>query len=195
MTKEIIRSLKALLFFSLLLGLLYPLVITMAARSIFPAGANGSLFTRNNQVAGSTLIGQSFREAGYFQTRPSAVDYNACASGASNMGPTSKTLMDQVAERIRVYRNENDYFLGAIPPDAVLSSASGLDPHISIENAFIQAKRIALARTIPLKEIHKILQNTTDDNFIGLWGGRGVNVLEANIALDDFSPKEKERHQ
>lgn len=181
--KNIVISIKAFIIFSILLGLIYPLAITGIAQVVFPQKANGSLIVKNGKVIGSKLIGQNFYEPKYFYPRPSAVNYNASASGASNLGPTSKKLMKQVEERIAKNKMQNSK---NIPSDAILTSASGLDPHISIKNAKLQIPRVSKIRNIPEAEIKKLINQCTDHDFIGIWGQRGVNVLRLNIALDEI---------
>lgn len=177
--KNIIISIRAFIVFSILLGLVYPLTITGIAQVAFPQKANGSLIIENGQVIGSSLIGQKFDKPEYFNSRPSAVDYNAAGSGASNLGPSSKKLAEQVKERI-TNLGQNKH----LPPDAVLTSASGLDPHISIENAKLQVKRVAKIRNIPEPKVQKLIEENTDHELLGIWGQEGVNVLKLNIALD-----------
>jgi len=180
---EIITSIKLFVGLSFLLGLVYPLAITGIAQVAMPQKANGSLIVENGQVVGSSLIGQKFDKPEYFNSRPSAVDYNAAGSGASNLGPSSKKLIARVKETIS---NGN---LGDknIPADSVLTSASGLDPHISLKNAQNQAIRVAKVRSLQIAKINELISNNTDPNFLGIWGQDGVNVLKLNIALDKIS--------
>lgn len=188
--KNIIISIKAFIIFSVLLGLVYPLAITGIAHVVFPQKANGSLILENNQVVGSSLIGQKFDSPEYFNSRPSAVDYNAAGSGASNLGSSSKKLADRV--KTDIVKNKLG---GNVPADMVLTSASGLDPHISIENAKIQAKRVSKIRNISEIQIDKLIEENTDHDLLGIWGGvndltpakesyGSVNVLKLNMALD-----------
>lgn len=190
--KNIIISIKAFIIFSVLLGLVYPLAITGIAQVAFPQKANGSLIVENGHVVGSSLIGQKFDKPEYFNSRPSAVDYNAAGSGASNLGPSSKKLAEQVKERIANLGQKTH-----LPPDAVLTSASGLDPHISLENAKLQAKRVSKIRNISVTQMNKLIEKNTDHDLLGIWGGvndltpakesllyGSVNVLKLNIALD-----------
>lgn len=183
--KNIIISIKAFIIFSILLGLVYPLAITGIAQVVFPQKANGSLIVENNQVIGSSLIGQKFDKPEYFNSRPSAVGYNAEGSGASNLGPSSKKLADRVKADISKLRQKTH-----LPPDAVLTSASGLDPHISIENAKLQAQRIAKIRGLQTSKVDELISNNTDSRFLGIWGQEGVNVLKLNIALNKEFNKE-----
>lgn len=176
--KNTLIAIKAFIIFSILLGLVYPLAITGIAQVAFPQKANGSLIVENNQVVGSSLIGQTFDKPEYFSSRPSAVDYNAAGSGASNLGPSSKKLADRVNADIA-----KNNLSGNIPADAVLTSASGLDPHISIENAKLQAQRIAKIRGLQISKLDELISNNTDSEFLGIWGQDGVNVLKLNLDL------------
>lgn len=177
------QSLRIYFIFTIILGVLYPFSITGIAQFLMPHQANGSLIIKNNEVIGSSRIGQQFTEANYFQSRPSAVNYDAAGSGASNVGPTSKVLMKTVAGRIGLIRQEN-VISGGIPADMVLASASGLDPHISVQNALLQVPRIAKKRKISETVLGRLVRNNTDKDFIGLWGQSAVNVLQLNISLD-----------
>lgn len=180
--KNTLIAIRAFIIFSVLLGLVYPLAITGIAQVAFPQKANGSLIVENNQAIGSSLIGQKFNKPEYFNSRPSAVDYNAAGSGASNLGPSSKKLADRVKADIAKSN------LGAnIPADAVLTSASGLDPHITIENAKLQAQRIAKIRGLQISKLDELISNNTDSEFLGIWGQEGVNVLKLNIALEKIT--------
>lgn len=181
--KNIIISIKSFIIFSILLGLVYPLAITGIAQVAMPQKANGSLIVENGQVVGSSLIGQKFDKPEYFNSRLSAVDYNASASGASNLGPSSKKLM----ARIKMDIAKNNLEGKEIPADMILTSASGLDPHISIENATFQASRVAKIRGISDKKVNELISKNTDSNFLGIWGQEGVNVLKLNIALDKIN--------
>jgi K+-transporting ATPase ATPase C chain len=148
--------------------------------------AEGSMLFVDGKPVGSSLIGQKFTSKKYFYGRPSAADYNASASAASNYGPTSQALMDQVAARIKQVRGEDGIAdSDAIPADMVLGSASGLDPHISANNAFLQVKRVASARGLEESEVRYLIKAHIDSDFVGIWGRSGVNVLALNIALDE----------
>lgn len=201
--KNFITSIKVFIVFSLLLGLVYPLTITGIAQATMKDKANGSLIVENGQIVGSSLIGQKFDKPEYFNSRPSAVDYNAAGSGASNFGPTNKKFIAQVEARVKsekekVKRNLSpltSHLSPYIPADMVLASASGLDPHISLENAQFQIPRIAkvrnrLGRNVSETEIKKLVDKNTDSDFVGVWGQPGVNVLKLNIALDKEFNKE-----
>lgn len=181
--KEFITSIKVFIVFSVLLGLVYPLTITGIAQLTMKDKANGSLIKIDGKVVGSSLIGQNFDKPEYFNSRPSAVDYNASASGASNLGPSSKKLIARVKETI----NKENLGNKNIPADMVLTSASGLDPHISVENAQLQIPRISKVRNISETKLQELVNKNTDSDFIGIWGQQGVNVLKLNIALDKVS--------
>jgi potassium-transporting ATPase KdpC subunit len=186
MIKIIKQSLIAFAFFTLLLGVVYPLFITGLAQVTMPDKANGSLIIKDGKPAGSGLIGQNFDKPEYFHSRPSAVNYDAANSGASNMGPSSAKLMDLAKERIAQARKVNNLKDEEMPPDMVLSSASGIDPHISRANALLQSKRVAKMRKIPEKEVEEMIEDNTAPDFIGIWGHAGVNVLKLNRALDNL---------
>ena len=186
-----LKQLKpALIIFGLLAvltGLVYPGVITGLAQLIFPHQANGSLITQNGQVVGSELIGQPFSAPGYFHPRPSAAGdgYDAVSSGGSNLGPTSQKLIDAVKERIAVYRAENKLAPEVlIPADAVTASASGLDPHISVKNALLQASRVAGVRGVGEEALRKKILSHTEGRDLGIFGEPRVNVLMLNLDMD-----------
>lgn len=178
--KNTIIAIKVFIGFSILLGLVYPLAITGIAQATMKDKANGSLIKINEKIVGSSLIGQKFDKPEYFNSRPSAIDYNASSSGASNLGPSSKKLISRVKETINNEKIGNK----DIPADAVLTSASGLDPHISLENAQFQIPRISKFRNISEIKLQKLVNKNIDSDFIGIWGQPGVNVLKLNIALE-----------
>lgn len=182
---ETITSIKAFIGFSILLGLVYPLAITGIAQITMPQKANGSLIELDGKTVGSSLIGQKFDKPEYFYSRPSAVDYNAANSGASNLGPSSKKLIERVKKDI-IKENLSGK---KIPADMVLTSASGLDPHISVENAEFQIPRIAKLRKLTETKLKEIVNKNTDPDFIGIWGQKGVNVLKLNLELDKMAGK------
>jgi len=183
--RKLIQSLKAYLIFSVVLGLVYPLFVTFIAKFFMPYKANGSLMIKGDQIVGSELVGQSFTKPWYFQSRPSACGYDASRSGATNFGPSSKKLMDNVAGKIARTRKENGLGpMARIPGDMVQCSSSGLDPHISKKNALIQFKRVAILRKMPENVLVKLIDENTDPDFIGIWGRQGVNILKLNLALD-----------
>jgi potassium-transporting ATPase KdpC subunit len=168
---------------------IYPLAVWGVAQLAFPHQANGSLIVRNGQVVGSSLIGQSFTDAKYFHPRPSAAGegngYDAAGSSGSNLGPLSQKLMDEVKERVETYRSENNLPADAkVPADAVTASGSGLDPHISVQNAQIQVARVAKARAMADDEVMKLVRQFTELPQLGFLGKAQVNVLSLNLALD-----------
>lgn len=166
----------------------YPLLVTVIARTAFPKQSSGSLLIgQDGKVIGSALIGQKFAAPQYFHPRPSAAGggYDASSSGGSNLGPTSQQLHDAIAERIAAYRAVNTLPAEAeVPADAVTASGSGLDPHISLKNAELQASRVATARHFSLEIVRRLIAENTDHAQWGLLGGAGVNVLKVNLALD-----------
>ena len=186
-----LRQLKiALAMFGLLAvitGLVYPAVITGIAQVIFPGQANGSLITQNNEVVGSTLIGQQFDQPQYFWGRLSDTGdhpYNASASSGSNLGPTNPALLQQVNERIAALKAADPTNTLPIPVDLVTASGSGLDPDISIAAARYQAGRVAQARGIPVQTVLDLINQYTESPQLGFLGEARVNVLMLNLALD-----------
>jgi potassium-transporting ATPase KdpC subunit len=170
-----------------LLGLVYPLVMTGVALVLFPSQANGSLVTVSGRVVGSDIVGQSFTKPQYFHGRPSAAGkngYDPTATGATNLGPTSKKLIDATRATIAALRKENPDASGPIPMDLVTSSASGIDPDISPQAAYYQAPRIARARHIAPATVDSLIGAHVHPRELGFLGEPHVNVLELNIALD-----------
>ena len=170
---------------------IYPLVVFGLGQALFPHKANGSLIIdAGGNVRGSRLIGQQFTGEKYFHSRPSAAGngYDAISSGGSNLGPTSQKLRDSIAQNVADYRNQNGLATNApVPADAVTSSGSGLDPHITPENAALQAPRVAKARGLPLDRVQGLVAAHLDRADLGLLGEPGVNVLELNLALDSLA--------
>lgn len=168
---------------------LYPLVVWGIAQAVFPDQANGSLIVdARGSIRGSRLIGQGFAGEAYFHPRPSAAGangYDAAASGGSNLGPVSQKLRDALKDRIASYRAENGLSeADAVPADAVTASASGLDPHISLRNAAIQAERVARVRRLSVEKVQERIRANTAPAAAGILGEPGVNVLTLNLALD-----------
>ena len=188
MAKLFINSCVMVFVLTLLTGVLYPLAMTGVAQTIFPRQANGSLISRQGAVIGSALIGQSFTGSNYFHSRPSAAGaegYDAAASGGSNLGPTSVLLKENVMKRLAEVRNDNGLSEKAlIPSDLVLTSASGLDPHITPAAADVQLERVAKTRNMETDELRALVEIYTEGRQWGILGEPRVNVLELNIALD-----------
>lgn len=185
MLNQLRPALVMLFGMTLLTGLAYPMAMTGIARGIAPNAATGSLIEREGTVIGSSLIAQDFTGSGYLHPRPSAAAFSAMPSGASNLGPTSAALRDEVAVRRSAWESENG---GTAPIDAVTASGSGLDPDISPENAHGQAARIAAARGVPVTEVTRIIGEHTEGRWLGLYGQPRVNVLLTNLALDEVLP-------
>jgi potassium-transporting ATPase KdpC subunit len=181
------RSLLAFVGLSVICGLIYPLAVTVIAQAVFPEESNGSIIKNGKQIMGSQMIGQLFTSPKYFHGRPSATDppYDASHSGGSNLAPTSAKLLAQVQARTRQIRQENDLPSDAsVPADLALTSASGLDPHISPQSASLQVKRIAGERKMAEADIEKMIHQNTQYPLLGIWGKERVNVLQLNLALD-----------
>jgi K+-transporting ATPase ATPase C chain len=189
MRKDLVSSLIAVVALTAIFGLAYPLVITGVSQVVFPGRADGSLVKRNGAVVGSRLIGQDFRkDPSLFQTRPSATGDNPAGTAFSNLGPNSKALRDAIATNAAAYlTRERPYNAGltrgAIPADAVQTSASGVDPQISVANARIQAGRVAARTGLPKARVLALVAANTDNRSLGLFGEAGVNVLDLNLAI------------
>lgn len=185
---ELKNSIIATVVFALLLCGVYPLVVYGAAQLFFPHAANGSLIEgKNRDLVGSELLGQMFSADKYFHPRPSGAGagYDAANSSGTNLGPTSQKLMDSVKAAVEQYRKENNLTADAlVPADAVTSSGSGLDPHISVKNAELQVSRIAKARGLGEDNVRELVRQNTDGPQFGILGDPGVNVLKLNLALD-----------
>ncbi len=184
---ELLTSLRAVAALAVIVCGLYPAAVWLLAQGLFPARANGSLVAQGGNVLGSSLIGQRFSGPAYFHPRPSMAGdgYDAMSSGASNLGPLSKALVDAVGRRAAEYRQENGLsHETAVPADAVTASASGLDPDISPENAALQAPRVARARGISEAAVRREIGRATEGRTLGLLGEPRVNVLRLNMALD-----------
>jgi potassium-transporting ATPase KdpC subunit len=191
--KTLFTALKIFVFFTVLTGIVYPLLVTAIAQVLFPAKANGSLITKDNKTIGSKLIGQPFDRAIYFSPRPSAVSYNPLPSGGSNYGLTNSRLKNLVEERKEkfIVFNQLDS-LTEIPSEMLFTSASGLDSHISPKAALLQVERIAKARNYNQKQKQllkqSISQHTENPQFAFL-GEERINVLELNLELDKLDQK------
>ena len=191
MIKQLMPGLRMTILLTILTGMIYPGIITGLCQAIFPRQANGSLIERNGHVIGSELIGQNFSRPEYFSPRPSAAGndgYDATASSGSNLGPTSKKLMDSVLSRVDDFRKKNPDYAGQVPIDMVTASASGLDPHISPESAAAQEARVAKARGASVDPVHQLVAKFTEGRDLGFLGESRLNVLELNLALDDQLP-------
>jgi K+-transporting ATPase ATPase C chain len=215
MRAQLLAALRAVLVFTVLLGIAYPLVVTGLSQVVFDDEADGSLIRNaDGEVVGSELLGQTFASPEYFHGRPSASgsgasgseievldeageptgetvlasaeDISTAASGASNLGPTNEDFLALVDERIDAYREVNGLADDApVPVDAVTASGSGVDPHISVANARLQAERVAEARGLPVDDVLALVEDHTSGRPLGVLGEEGVNVLELNLALDD----------
>jgi K+-transporting ATPase ATPase C chain len=185
MTSHLRPAVVLLGAFTVLTGIVYPLAMTGLAQAVFPDQANGSLVERSGVVTGASLIGQSFTSDRYFHPRPSAAGqngYDAAASSGSNLGPLSKKLLDRVAQDVAKLRG--DGAATAVPADAVTTSGSGLDPHVSPAYAEIQVARVANARGVSPDRVRAIVTEKTAGRDLGVFGEPRVNVLELNLALD-----------
>ena len=201
MLKDIRPAIVMMLVMTVLTGLAYPLAMTGIAQLVFPYQANGSLIKKGDKVIGSALLGQNFTKPEYFHGRPSATTdtdpndssktvpapYNAANSSGSNVGPTSKALIERVQADIEKLKAENPK--APIPIDLVTTSASGLDPDVSPEAANFQVPRVAKARNLDEGQVRRLVQLHTDIRTIGIIGEPRVNVLQLNMALDALKPR------
>lgn len=193
MIRDVVRTVRAVILLTILTGLAYPLVMTGLAQITMGSKADGSLIEVDGTVVGSSAIGQLWQGEQWFHGRPSAIDYDASASSGSNLGPNSQELSDLIAERAAaVVELEspyvNDLAVSDIPVDLLTASASGLDPHISVAAAELQAPRIADVHGMSLDEVQGLIDDHTEGRPFGVLGEPRVNVLELNLALDDVSP-------
>ncbi|MGP4110574.1 K(+)-transporting ATPase subunit C [Streptomyces sp. 4N509B] len=207
MRRQLLPALTMLLVFTVIGGLVYPLLVTGVAQLALRDQANGSLVERDGEPVGSSLIGQSFTRPEYFHPRPSSAGdgYDGAASSGSNLGPTNATLLhgqeddpatpdvdesaDGIQQRVAAYLAANHLPEATpVPVDAVTGSGSGLDPHISVANARLQAARVARTRELPIEEVRRLVDEHTRGRDLGFLGEPGVNVLELNLALDALRP-------
>ena len=189
MRRNILTAVLMTLVTTVLLGIVYPLVVTVLAQTLFHDQANGQLITRDGKVVGSRLIGQAFTSPGYFHSRPSAAGngYDAANSAGSNLGPTNQKLIDRVKADTARLQAENPGV--PVPSDLVTTSASGLDPDISPAGAAFQVPRVAHTRGLSEEQVRQLVREHTKGRQIGFLGEPRVNVLELNLALDEASRK------
>jgi len=187
--KDIKSAILLLIALTILLGGIYPAVVTGITSAVFPKQAGGSFITaQNGQTVGSALIGQPFSDPKYFWPRPSATSdfgYNSSASGGSNLGPTNPAFIDKVGDRVKAIRETASY--GDVPSDLVMASASGLDPHITPESATIQIPRVARMRKMTEEELNDLVAAHTQGRQLGFLGAPRVNVVMLNLALDKLA--------
>ena len=192
MRRHLDTAIRMTILTAVLLGLLYPLAITGVAQVLFPGAADGSLVQADGRVVGSAYIAQAFSQDKYFWPRPSAAGaggYDAMASSFSNLAPTSRVLIDRVSADVQKQVKANPGLAaGSVPVDMVTTSASGLDPDITVANALAQAPRVAAARGLPLTRVVALVQHNTTGRTLGFIGERRVNVLKLNLALDAVQP-------
>jgi potassium-transporting ATPase KdpC subunit len=186
MKKHLVTAMLFTLFSVIGLGVIYPLVMTGISMLVFPAQANGSLVTLNGKVVGSRIIGQQWAKPQYFHGRLSAAGkgYDPTSTGGTNLAPTSKKLIDATRAAIVALKKENPDVKGPIPMDLVTSSASGIDPDISVEAAYYQVPRIAKARGLSSAAVYALVGRHVQGRTLGFLGEPRVNVLELNLALD-----------
>ena len=191
MLEQLTQALRATALLTLLTGLIYPAAVTGLCQVLFKSKANGSLVTQNGQVIGSALLAQNFTRPEYFHPRPSAAGtdgFDPTSSSGSNLGPTSQKLYDRVKASADQFRKDNPAYSGPIPADALTTSGSGLDPHISVANANAQAARIAKSRSATDAKVQSLIASATENRDLGFLGEQRVNVLELNWRLDTNLP-------
>lgn len=191
MLRQMINAFAMLIVFTVITGLAYPLAMTGLAQALFPFQANGSIIVQDGKPIGSALIGQSFTSASYFHGRPSAAGadgYDASSSGGSNLGPTSKKLVETVTGNIAKVRDENKLDAQKpVPSDLVLASGSGLDPDISPAAAYVQIERVANERGLSVGAVRNLVDKHIKGRQLGIFGEPRINVLELNLALDGLT--------
>lgn len=184
--KTIKTTLKLFAILMVLVGVIYPVAVTVLAQLFFPKEVGGSLlYDSGGNLTGSALIGQPFSDPKYFWSRPSATSdypYNPLASGGSNLGPTNKVLIEQISNRTDILKSSGAQ--APIPSDLVESSASGLDPHISMQSALVQIPRVARARALDEETVRKLVLEHVEERQFGFLGEQRINVLKLNLALD-----------
>jgi len=186
--KTITTTLKLFAILLIIVGVIYPVAVTVFAQLIFPKEAGGSLLhDSGGNITGSALIGQPFSDPKYFWSRPSATSgypYNPMASGGSNLGPTNKDLLDQISNRTELLKSSG--IQTPVPSDLVEASASGLDPHISVQSALVQVPRVARARNLNEDTLNTLVVEHIENRQFGFLGEQRINVLELNLALDNM---------
>jgi K+-transporting ATPase KdpC subunit len=190
--KHVVTSLIVLLLFTLITGVIYPLLVTGIAQVAFPGKANGSLLTRGGKTVGSELIGQPFSDPKYFWSRLSPTSpypYNAGSSTGSNLGPTNPALLDEVQGRMTDLKKADSLNALPVPVDLVTSSGSGLDPDISIAAASYQVRRVARTRGLSEESVRALVEGSTRERTLGILGEQRVNVIQLNLALDESNAK------
>ncbi len=186
------QAIACIVVFTVITGVIYPLIVTGVAQLVFPRQANGSLIVNNGKTVGSSLIGQSFSSPKYFWARPSATSpmpYNAANSSGSNLGPLNPALTENVKARIAQLKAADAASKPLVPVDLVTASGSGLDPDISPAAAEYQVSRVAKTRNIDESEVRKLIAEYTRNRQLGILGEPRVNVLELNLALDNLQNK------
>lgn len=191
MMRHVGTSLRVTIVAVIIFGVIYPLAMTGIAQALFPRQANGSLVTVNGKVVGSAIVGQLWTKPEYFHGRPSAAGkgYDPTSTGGTNLGPTSKKLIDATKATIAALKKENPEAVGPPPMDLVTSSASGIDPDITPEAAYWEAPRIAKARGMSVAAVNALVAQRVQGRTFGFLGEPHVNVLELNLALDGLKPQ------
>jgi K+-transporting ATPase ATPase C chain len=194
--KQLRPTVVTLILFTIITGVVYPLLVTGIAQLVFPEKANGSFIKKDGKSVGSELIGQPFTDPKYFWSRLSATgrySYNAGASSGSNYGPLNPALLDAAKKRVQDLEAADSLNTQPIPVDLVTSSASGLDPHISIAAALYQVPRVARVRAMSEPQVRSLVDQFTEGRQLGFLGEPRVNVLKLNLALDETQPSTKEK--